>query len=80
MAIINFGGVDEKVVTREEFPLSRAQEVLRNETVAVLGYGVQGPGQSLNMRDNGIHVIVGQRQGTPTWDKAVKDGLSPTHD
>lgn len=77
MAIINFGGVDEKVVTREEFPLSRAQDVLRNETVAVLGYGVQGPGQSLNMRDNGIHVIVGQRQGTPTWDKAVKDGWVP---
>jgi len=77
MAMMNFGGVDEQVVTREEFPLSRAQEVLRNETVAVLGYGVQGPGQSLNMRDNGIRVIVGQRQGTPTWDKAVKDGWVP---
>jgi ketol-acid reductoisomerase len=77
MAMMNFGGVDEQVVTREEFPLSRAQEVLRNETVAVLGYGVQGPGQSLNMRDNGIRVIVGQRQGTPTWNKAVKDGWVP---
>ena len=77
MAMINFGGVEERVVTREEFPLSRAQEVLRNETVAVLGYGVQGPGQSLNMRDNGIRVIVGQRQGTPTWDKALKDGWVP---
>ncbi len=77
MAMMNFGGVDEQVVTREEFPLSRAQEVLRNETVSVLGYGVQGPGQSLNMRDNGIRVIVGQRQGTPTWDKAVKDGWVP---
>jgi len=77
MAMMNFGGVDEQVVTREEFPLSKAQEVLRNETVAVLGYGVQGPGQSLNMRDNGIRVIVGQRQGTPTWDKAVKDGWVP---
>ena len=77
MAIINFGGTDEVVMTREEFPLSRAQEVLRNETVAVLGYGVQGPGQSLNMRDNGIHVIVGQRKGTPSWDKAVKDGWVP---
>ena len=77
MAVINFGGADEVVKTREEFPLSRAQEVLRNETVAVLGYGVQGPGQSLNMRDNGIRVIVGQRQGTPSWDKAVKDGWVP---
>jgi ketol-acid reductoisomerase len=77
MAIMNFGGVDEQVVTREEFPLSRAQEVLRNETVAVLGYGVQGPGQSLNMRDNGIRVIVGQREGTSSWDKALKDGWIP---
>src|SRR4030066_410954 len=74
MAIIRFGGVEERVVTREEFPLSRAQEVLRKETVVVLGYGVQGPGQSLNMRDNGIRVIVGQRRNTPSWDKALKDG------
>ncbi len=77
MAKINFGGVEEYVVTREEFPLSKAQEVLKNDTVAVLGYGVQGPGQSLNMRDNGIRVIVGQRPNTPSWDKAVKDGWLP---
>lgn len=77
MAMINFGGVEEKVVTREEFPFPKAQEVLKNETVAVLGYGVQGPGQSLNMRDNGIRVIVGQRQKTSSWDKAVKDGWVP---
>ena len=77
MAMINFGGVEERVVTREEFPLSKAQEVLRNETVAVLGYGVQGPGQSLNMRDNGIRVIVGQRQNTSSWNKALKDGWVP---
>lgn len=77
MAIIDFGGVKEKVVTREEFPLSKAREVLKNETVAVLGYGVQGPGQSLNMRDNGIRVIVGQRKGSSSWEKAVKDGWVP---
>jgi len=77
MAMINFGGMDEKVVTREEFPLSKAQHVLKGEIVAVLGYGVQGPGQSLNMRDNGIRVIVGQRQNTSSWDKAVKDGWIP---
>jgi len=77
MAVINFGDVDEVVITREEFPLSKAQEVLRNETVAVLGYGVQGPGQSLNMRDNGIRVVVGQREGTSSWDKAVRDGWIP---
>ena len=64
MAKINFGGTVEEVVTREEFPLEKAQEVLKNEVVAVLGYGVQGPAQALNMRDNGIQVIVGQKSGT----------------
>ncbi len=77
MAKINFGGVWEEVVTSEEFPLSRAQEVLKGETVAVLGYGVQGPGQALNLRDNGIRVIVGQREGGATWKKAVEDGFVP---
>ena len=77
MAKINFGGVEEEVVTREEFPLSKAQEVLKGETVAVLGYGVQGPGQALNLKDNGINVIVGQRKGSKTWDKAVADGWVP---
>ena len=76
MATINFGGVDEQVVTREEFPLEKARETLANETVAVIGYGVQGPGQSLNMRDNGFNVIVGQRKGK-TYDKAVADGWVP---
>jgi ketol-acid reductoisomerase len=74
MAQINFGGVLESVVTREEFPLSKAQEILKNEVVAVLGYGVQGPAQALNLRDNKINVIVGQRKGTPTWEKALQDG------
>jgi ketol-acid reductoisomerase len=77
MAKIKFGNVWEEVVTSEEFPLSRAQEVLKDETVAVLGYGVQGPGQALNLRDNGIRVIVGQREGGATWKKAVEDGFVP---
>jgi len=77
MAEINFGGVVETVVTREEFPLEKAREVLKDEVVAVLGYGVQGPAQALNMRDNGIKVIVGQRKGTSNWDKAVADGWVP---
>ncbi len=77
MAKINFGGVEENVVTREEFPLSKAQETLKNETIAVIGYGVQGPGQSLNLRDNGFNVIVGQRKHSKTWDKAVADGWVP---
>lgn len=77
MAKINFGGVEETVVTREEFPLSKAAEVLKNETIAVIGYGVQGPGQALNLRDNGFNVIVGQRKDSKTWDKAVADGWVP---
>lgn len=77
MAKIDFGGVVEDVVTLEEFPLARAKEVLAGETVAVLGYGVQGPAQALNMRDNGISVIVGQREGSRSWEKAVQDGFVP---
>lgn len=77
MAKLNFGGVEEEVVTREEFPLEKAREVLNDETIAVIGYGVQGPGQSLNMRDNGFNVIVGQRKGGKSWDKAVADGWVP---
>ena len=77
MAKINFGGTEENVVTREEFPLVKAQEVLKNDTIAILGYGVQGPGQSLNLRDNGFNVIIGQRKDSKTWDKAVADGWVP---
>lgn len=76
MATLNFGGIEETVITREEFPLEKAREILKDETIAVLGYGVQGPGQSLNLRDNGFNVIVGQREGK-TYDKAVKDGWVP---
>ncbi|HPN47696.1 MAG TPA: ketol-acid reductoisomerase, partial [Bacteroidales bacterium] len=77
MAKMNFGGVMENVITREEFPLKKAKETLKNETIAVIGYGVQGPGQSKNLRDNGFNVIVGQRKGGATWDKAVADGWVP---
>ncbi|QES89181.1 ketol-acid reductoisomerase [Rhizosphaericola mali] len=77
MAKLKFGEVEENVVTREEFPLAKAQEVLKGETVAVIGYGVQGPGQSLNLRDNGINVIIGQRKDSPTWEKAIADGWVP---
>ena len=77
MAVMNFGGVDENVVTREEFSLEKAREVLKDETIAVIGYGVQGPGQSMNLRDNGFNVIVGQRKNSKSWDKAVADGWVP---
>ena len=74
---MNFGGTMENVATREEFPLEKAREILKNETIAVIGYGVQGPGQSLNLRDNGFNVIVGQRKESKTWDKAVADKWVP---
>ena len=76
MAKMNFGGVEENVILREEFPLEKAQEVLKDETIAVIGYGVQGPGQSKNLRDNGFNVIVGQRP-SKTYHKAVADGWVP---
>ncbi|MDH6056135.1 NAD(P)-binding domain-containing protein, partial [Chrysosporum ovalisporum FSS-43] len=80
MAKINFGGTEEDVVTRDEFPLEKAREILQNETIAVIGYGVQGPGQGLNMKDNGFKVIVGQRKDSKTWDKAQADGWVPGQD
>jgi len=75
MTEFNFGGTVEDVITSDEFSLQKAREVLQNETVAVLGYGVQGPSQALNLRDNGIRVIVGQREGGRTWERAVADGF-----
>lgn len=80
MALLDFGGVQENVVTRAEFPLEKALEVMKNETIAILGYGVQGPGQALNLRDNGFNVIVGQRKNSPSWTKAIADGWVPGKD
>ncbi len=77
MAVLNFGGVEENVVTREEFPLDKARQTLKDEVIAIIGYGVQGPGQSLNLRDNGFNVIIGQRKNSKSWDKAVADGWIP---
>jgi ketol-acid reductoisomerase len=78
MAKIDFGGVVETVVTRKEYPLKKAQKVLKDEVIAVIGYGVQGPAQSLNMRDNGINVIIGQdKRFENDWKRAVKDGFKP---
>ncbi len=78
MAIIDFGGVKEEVVMRSEFPMEKARKVLKDETIAIIGYGVQGPGQSLNMKDNGFKVIIGQSKDfMQDWDRAVKDGWKP---
>ncbi|MFO7496066.1 MAG: ketol-acid reductoisomerase, partial [Desulfobacterales bacterium] len=76
-AKIDFGGVIEEVITADEFTLDRARETLKNEVITILGYGVQGPGQALNLRDNGFAVIVGQREGGPSWQRAVEDGFVP---
>ncbi len=77
MATINFGGVEENVVTREEFSLAKAKETLAQEIIAIIGYGVQGPGQALNLRDNGFKVIIGQRSPSASYDKAIADGFVP---
>ena len=77
MAKLDFGGTVENVVTRDEFPVEKAREVLKKETIAIIGYGVQGPGQAMNLRDNGFNVIIGQRKPSKSWDKAVNDGWVP---
>lgn len=77
MARIDFGGFEEEVVTREEFSLEKARAVLSKETIAIIGYGVQGPGQALNLKDNGFNVIVGQRSPSKSYDKAIADGFVP---
>ena len=77
MAKIDFGGTKEDVITSEEFSIDKAREILKNENIVILGYGVQGPAQALNLRDNGINVIIGQMEGDEYWQKAIKDGFVP---
>ncbi|MEZ4579489.1 MAG: hypothetical protein R2875_16215 [Desulfobacterales bacterium] len=77
MAKIDFGGVTEEVITSEEFSIEKAREILKDETIAILGYGVQGPAQALNMRDNGIDVIIGQMEGDEYWKRPSKTALFP---
>ena len=78
MALINFGGEKETVVTRKEFSVAKARKVLKNETIAIIGYGVQGPAQALNLKDNGFKVIIGQApEFKRDWDRARKDGWIP---
>ncbi len=80
MAKLKFGEIEETVVTRDEFSLDKARDILKDEVIAILGYGVQGPAQALNLRDNGFNVIVGQRKPSESWDKAVKDGFTEGKD
>ncbi len=74
MPTMQFGSTEEKVITREEFSLQKAKEVLKNERIAIIGYGVQGPAQALNLKDNGFDVMIGQRKNSSSFDKAVADG------
>ncbi len=77
MREIQIGNVKEKVVERADYPPEKIQAILADEVVAVLGYGVQGKGQSLNMKDNGVNVIIGLREGGRGWDMAQQDGWEP---
>ena len=77
MTTMQFGETTEEITTREEFTLAQAQAALDGQVIAVLGYGVQGPAQAMNLQDNGFNVIVGQREGSPSWDQAVADGWQP---
>ena len=80
MPKMKFGNVEETVVTRDEYPVSRCREMLKNDTIAIIGYGVQGPAQALNLKDNGFKVIVGQRKPSSSWDKAIEDGWTEGKD
>ena len=78
MRQITIGNITETVVERADYPPEKIKAILGNETVAVLGYGVQGRGQSLNMKDNGVNVIIGLRDKTGKgWDLATQDGWVP---
>jgi ketol-acid reductoisomerase len=77
MKEIRIGNTVEQCVERADYPPERIKQILGNETIAVLGYGVQGKGQSLNMRDNGLSVIIGLREGSKGWKQAQEDGWVP---
>eukprot|EP00468_Gymnochlora_sp_CCMP2014_P011585 CAMPEP_0167752968 /NCGR_PEP_ID=MMETSP0110_2-20121227/7441_1 /TAXON_ID=629695 /ORGANISM="Gymnochlora sp., Strain CCMP2014" /LENGTH=343 /DNA_ID=CAMNT_0007638659 /DNA_START=205 /DNA_END=1236 /DNA_ORIENTATION=+ len=69
---MNFGGTEEKVIERSDYPPSKLKEIFPGK-MALLGYGTQGRGQALNMRDQGLDVIIGLRKGR-TWELAKEDG------
>ncbi|KAJ2365424.1 Bifunctional acetohydroxyacid reductoisomerase, partial [Coemansia sp. RSA 2607] len=77
MKTLNFGGSQEKVYERSDWPKEKLLDYFKNDTIAVLGYGPQGHGQGLNLRDNGLNVIVGVRKDGRSWKKAVAEGWVP---
>ena len=73
MKDIEINGIKETIVERSDYPIEQCKKILGNEVTAILGYGPQGRGQGLNMRDQGFKVILGLRKGR-SWDKALEDG------
>jgi ketol-acid reductoisomerase len=74
MKTLEFGGSKEIVYERSDWPKEKFQEFFKDDTIAVIGYGPQGSGQSLNARDNGLNIIVGLREGGRSWNEALADG------
>ncbi|TID28322.1 hypothetical protein CANINC_002499 [Pichia inconspicua] len=74
---INFAGVEEVVHERADWPREKLLEYFKNDTMALIGYGSQGYGQGLNLRDNGLNVIIGVREGGASWKAAIEDGWVP---
>ena len=79
MAQLNFGGVIENVMTREEFPLEKAREILKDETIAVIGYGVQGPGQACNLRTMVSTLSLASVRARPSRRRLLTDGYRAKH-
>lgn len=77
MKTIDFAGTPERVYERSDWPLEKLQDYFKNDTFALLGYGSQGHGQGLNLRDNGLNVIIGVRKDGASWKQAVDDGWVP---
>ena len=73
MKELDINGFKELIIERSDYPIESCKKILDNETTAILGYGPQGRGQGLNMRDQGFDVILGLRKGG-SWDKAIDDG------
>lgn len=74
---IKFADETETVYERSDWPIEKLQDYFKNDTIAMLGYGSQGYGQALNMRDNGLNVIVGVRKDGTSWKAAIEDGWVP---
>jgi len=74
---LDFGGSIENVIERSDYPPEKYQEIFKDDTLCMLGYGTQGRGQALNLRDNGMNVIVGIRENGGSWQKALDDGWVP---